>query len=334
MSERMAALVWRGADTAVEQVERPASRAGRAVIDVAFAGICGTDLHICHGEHPRARPPLTLGHEFVGRLAAPAAGLDRGMPVTVEPLLWCGGCTACRRGARHVCDRLRMIGIDEAGGIAEQVSVPTELLVPLPPDVGLRPYAFVEPLAVAVHAVRRGRVGLGDTVLVVGAGPIGLAVALCARLSGAGEVLILEPAPLRRQAAEELGFAVVEPAELAHRQVTGRVRCHVLFDTAAVAPVAATFTDWVDAAQRIVVVGVYGRPVPVDLQAVTFAELEIVGTRVYTRDDLHTAVHLIRDGRFDPAPLITSTVPLVRAADALALLRAGSEIKVLVETAP
>ncbi|WP_249998554.1 zinc-binding dehydrogenase [Actinoplanes sp. M2I2] len=329
----MKALVWRGADVAVMDVPAPDRVPGRALIDVAFAGICGTDLHIRDGDHPRAKPSLILGHEFAGRLAEPAGGLAAGTPVTVEPLLWCGRCPACRSGARHVCERLRMIGIDEPGAVAEQVSVPAELLLPLPATMDLRFGAFVEPLAVAVHAVRRSRLRLGEVAVVVGAGPIGLAVATCARLAGATEVLVVEPAEMRRERARELGFTVVDGATLTAAREAGEGVGQVLFDTAAAPAVAAATTGWIDPGGRIVLVGVYSRPAPVDLQRVTFAEIEMIGTRVYRRDDLETAIRLLDSGAVDPRPLLTRTVPLAAADTALDLLRAGSEIKVLIEVA-
>ena len=321
----MDALIWDGAGTAVGTAPRPASTPGRAIVDVAYAGICGTDLHICDGDHPRAQPGLVLGHEFAGRLAEPVGGLAAGTPVTCEPILACGECRPCRGGHRHVCDRFRMIGIDEPGGLAEQVSVPADLLLPLPPGLDLRYGAFVEPLAVAVHAVRRSRLRLGETAAVVGAGPIGLAVATCARLAGAAGVLVVEPAPARQELARTLGFAVVEGS--------GRMDCEVLFDTAGVPPVAAAVTGWVNTGGRVVVVGVYARPAPVDLQRVNFGELELIGTRVYTRDDLATAIRLLDSGAVDAGPLLTRTLPLAAAAGALDLLRTGQEIKVLIEVA-
>jgi (R,R)-butanediol dehydrogenase/meso-butanediol dehydrogenase/diacetyl reductase len=331
MPETMNALVWRGADVVVTEVPRPRASAGRALIDVAFAGICGTDLHICDGTHPRAKPGLVIGHEFAGRLAAPVHALDAGTPVTVEPLLWCGTCAACRGGMRHVCDRLRMVGIDEPGGVAEQVSVPAELLIPLPAGLGLRHGAFVEPLAVAVHAVRRSRLRLGETVAVVGAGPIGIALAICARLAGAQEVLVAETAPGRRELAHRLGFTVVDSEDLAARRRQGESTCDVLLDATGAPAVAAGFVSWVNPGGRIVLVGVHSAPAPVDLQRLTFSEVEVIGTRVYLREDLEVAIRLIAGGAVDPEPLLTSTVPLSAAAGAVELLRAGSEIKVLIE---
>jgi (R,R)-butanediol dehydrogenase/meso-butanediol dehydrogenase/diacetyl reductase len=334
MSDLMTAFVWRGGEeVAVEEVPRPRAAEGEALVDVAFAGICGTDLHICAGEHPRAEAPLVLGHEFVGTLHADADGFVAGQPVAVEPLLNCGRCTPCRTGRSHVCERLRLIGIDVPGGVAEQVAVPVSRLIPLPDSLDLRPAAFVEPLAVAVHAVRRSGSGLGDPVMVAGAGPIGLAVACCARLAGAGAVFVSEPAAPRRRAAEELGFTTLDPKdpESDLRARTGGEGASLVFDTAAHPAVAAHITSWTATGGRIVFVGTYGAPAALNLQDVVFRELETIGCRVYTRRDMETAVSLIADGRFDPAPFITSTVALSEAPTALEKLRSGDELKVLID---
>jgi (R,R)-butanediol dehydrogenase / meso-butanediol dehydrogenase / diacetyl reductase len=334
MPDGMAAFVWRGGDdVAVEEVPRPEGGDGWAVVDVAYAGICGTDLHICAGEHPRAEAPLVLGHEFVGHLASDAGGLAAGQSVAVEPLLNCGHCTPCRTGRSHICEQLRLIGIDVPGGVAEQVRVPESRLIALPDGVELHAAAFVEPLAVTVHAVRRSQLGLGDTVMVAGAGPIGLGVALCARLGGAGEIFVSEPSPARRGVAEELGFTLLDPedprADLSER--TGGELAAVVFDTAAHPAVAAGLASWTAVGGRIVFVGTYGKPTALDLQDIVFRELDTVGCRVYTRADMETAVSLIATGRFDPSPLITGTVPLADAPAALDRLRSGEDLKVLID---
>jgi (R,R)-butanediol dehydrogenase / meso-butanediol dehydrogenase / diacetyl reductase len=330
----MAAFVWRGGhDVGVEEVPRPAAGDGWAVVDVAYAGICGTDLHICAGEHPRAEAPLVLGHEFVGRLAQDAGDLAAGQPVAVEPLLNCGHCTPCRTGRSHVCEQLRLIGIDVPGGVAEQVRVPERRLIALPEDVALHPAAFVEPLAVTVHAVRRSRLRLGDTVMIAGAGPIGLGVALCARLAGAGEIFVSEPSPARRRIAEELGFTLLDSGdprgdllERTHGELAA-----VVFDAAAHPAVAAALASWTRVNGRIVFVGTYGKPTALDLQDIVFRELDTVGTRVYERADMETAVAMIATGRFDPSPLITGTVALADAPAALDRLRSGEDLKVLID---
>lgn len=333
MSGEMRALVWRGPnDVAVEKWPVPQPADGWGLVDVAYGGVCGTDLHICVGEHPRAQPPLLLGHEFVGRLRKSVGGMSAGTPVAVEPLLWCGDCGACRRGDVHVCANLRLLGIDAPGGIAEQAAVPIERLIALPQAVDLQLAAFTEPLAVAVHAVRRASLRIGDEVAVAGAGPIGLAVAQCARIAGAGAVYLSEPSMPRRQVAGRLGTAVLDATDpdgdLAER--TGGNGVDVVFDTAAVAPVAASLTRWVRVSGQIVLVGTYSTPTPVDLQSVVFREISMIGSRVYTRQDIERAVNMIASGTFDVSPLVTSVVALDEAPQAIARLKGGSDIKVLI----
>ncbi|WP_084963937.1 zinc-dependent alcohol dehydrogenase [Thermoactinospora rubra] len=320
------ALVWNGGhDVVVREEPRPAVPDGWALVDVAYCGLCGTDLHICAGEHPRAKPGIVIGHEISGTVHADAAGLPAGTKVVVDPLLPCGRCGPCRNGRPHTCASLRLIGIDAPGGAARQVAVPADRLIPVPPTADLRHLAFAEPLAVAVRAVRQSGLRLGQTVIVAGAGPVGLAVALCARRAGAGDVVVAEPSPLRRGLAAELGFESVESF--------GDLSADVFFDAAAHPAVAAGMTAATAPAGRIVLVGVYGTPAAVDLQAVTFKEITLIGTRVYSRDDIRTATEMICAGQVDPEPFLTGTVPLEEAAGAIADLRAGRQVKVLVRGA-
>ena len=314
----MRALRWDGpGEVHAVDVERPQARDGWAVVDVAYSGLCGTDLHICSGHHPRAVPGLVLGHELSGTLAD-------GTRVVVNPLLSCGHCVTCLAGRPHTCANLRLLGIDAPGGAAEQVAVPVANLVPLPADADLAAAAFAEPLAVAVRAVRRSRLALGEDAVVVGAGPVGLAVALCARQAGAGRVLVVETAPARQEVAARLGL------EVAGEHVPDAV-APVVFDCASHPAVAARLGALAAPAGRVVLVGVYPGLTPVDLQAVTFKELEVVGTRVYSRDDLVTAARMITSGAFDPRPLLTRTVTVDEAPAAIDALASGRDVKVLVQ---
>jgi (R,R)-butanediol dehydrogenase / meso-butanediol dehydrogenase / diacetyl reductase len=324
VTEPIAALVWAGGTTVtVEERPRPRAGDGQVLVDVAYCGLCGTDLHICAGEHPRAQPGIVLGHEISGRLHTGAAGLAAGTKVVVDPLLPCGTCRPCLGGRPHTCANLRLLGIDVPGGAAEQVAVPADRVVPVPDDADLRRLAFAEPLAVALRAVRRAGLAIGEEVTVAGAGPIGLAVATCARLAGAGRVLVAEPVPGRRRLAADLGFEVTKAMD--------GTQAEVVFDAAAHPAVAAGLAEAVAVGGRVVLVGVYGRPAHVDLRSLTFKEVTVLGTRVYSRDDLRVATAMVAEGRFDPAPLITRAVPLADAAAAVDDLRAGREVKLLVQ---
>lgn len=189
---------------------------GQVRVDVAYTGVCGTDLHIFHGDmDARVAAPQVIGHEMSGRIAAPGAGVTGwavGDPVTVMPLEWCGTCPACRAGHSHVCQNLTFIGIDAEGSMQQSWTVPARTLVALPPALGLREAALVEPTAVAVHDVRRAEVAAGEQVLVVGGGPVGVLIAVVARHAGA-DVLVAELDSARRAPAESFGLRTVDPSE-------------------------------------------------------------------------------------------------------------------------
>ena len=314
---------------AVESRPPVEAAAGEVAVDVGWVGLCGTDLHIVEGSHPRASFPLVLGHELVG-IARSGPSTDR--MVVVDPLIACGRCAACALGARHVCANLRLIGIDRDGGLAGRVVVEPDRLHEVPGGLDPVVAALAEPLAVAVHATRRAAVGPDDRVVVMGAGPIGLLLALAARRAGAATILIGEPTPARRAIAAAVGFDTLDTedplADLGRR--TDGWLADVAFDAAAVPAVAALLPQLVRPAGRIGLVGTYSRPVELDLQAVLFRELTIVGNRVYEPGDIDAALAILAD---DPAafrPLITEVVALDRAPAAFDRLRAGDGVKFLV----
>jgi len=302
-------------------VKPPEPRPGWALVNVAYAGLCGTDLHICHGQHPRAQPGVVLGHEVAGRLHEPARGWPAGTAVMVNPLLACHDCRSCRNGRTHVCERLRLLGIDAPGGAAECIAVPEDQLVQLPPGLDLRIAAVIEPLAVAVRAVRRGGLRLGQRAHVIGAGPVGLLVASCARLGGAAEVTMSEPAARRAAVAADFGFTLAaEPDQ----------RADVVFDCTGHPAVAPTVARWAATSATVVTVGMYPGVADVDLQSVALRELAIVGTRVYTPEDVAAAAELAERDPFGLGRLVTSVIGIDDGSRAIAQLAAGTELKVLI----
>lgn len=324
----MRAMVWRGDRTVeIAEVPRPSPTARWSIVQPAFTGICGSDLHVCRGELARARPDVIIGHEFVGRLAEDSGDLVAGTPVFVNPVLSCGGCRPCRSGHGHVCDRFAILGIDAPGGAAEEVLVPGASVVALPQDMDLRLAALTEPTAVAVHMNRRGEVRMGDSVTVMGAGPVGVLTALCARLGGASVVLV-EPAATRREAAESLGLTTCHPD-----RASSLPKADVVIDAAGHPSVAAALTGLCRTRGRIVVAGVYSEPPKVDLQDVTFRELTLVGSRVYTREDVDTAIGLLSEARFDALALISEVIELEDAPSALERLASASSMKILIDIA-
>jgi threonine dehydrogenase-like Zn-dependent dehydrogenase len=321
----MQAVVWAGeSKVEVRDLPVPEPPPQWALVDVAYAGLCGTDLHICYNEHPRAKPGLVIGHELVGRLTSPLGELRSGAPVFINPLLWCGTCPSCRLGRYHICHRLGLIGIDMDGGAAEAVAVPEDHLLALPAGVEMRRAALVEPLSVAVRAVRRSGMRLGDRVHVLGAGPMGLLVASCARLGGASEVTISEVSPGRARAAQALGLSLVDhdsPQPIAD----------VLFDCTGHPAVSPTVSRWVLPGGLVTVVGAYPGVVPVNLQDVMFREISIVGTRVYSPEDITAAISVVEREGPTLDPVVTAVVPLTEGPWAISALHAGSELKVLLK---
>lgn len=315
----------------VEQREPPDAAEGQVAVDVGWVGLCGTDLHIVEGSHPRARLPLVLGHELVGRAIG---GSLNGRAVVVDPLIADGTCAACVLGERHVCANLRLIGIDRDGGLSGRVVVDADRLHAVPDGLDLTVAALAEPLAVAVHATRRASMGVGDRVVVLGAGPIGLLLALTSRLAGAAIVLVAERSESRRAFAASLGFDILDaedPISDLHRRTAGWL-ADVAFDAAAAPAVAAVLPRLVRPAGRISLVGTYSRPVELDLQAVLFKELTLIGNRVYRPADIDSALAMLAADPELFRPLITEVVPLDRAPAVFDRLRAGDGVKYLVAT--
>ncbi len=302
--------------------DAPEPAAGEVLIAPEYFGVCGTDLHIWEGHHPRARVGVTLGHEFVGRVSSLGGTLPVGTPVFVNPLITCGECPACVDGADHVCTRVRLFGIDADGGAAEAVVVPETNLVALPERDDLLPFALTEPASVCVRAVRRSRQRLGDSVLVVGAGPIGLMIALCARQAGAASVVIAEPHELRRNTARDLGFEAGDS--------WGDRRFAVVYDCTGHPSVAPRILDAVATGGTLVDVGLYRDPTVVDLPSLMRRELTIVGTHVYRPSDVRAAIDLIDSGALPVERLISSVRPLAEINDAFESIVAGNEIKVVI----
>jgi (R,R)-butanediol dehydrogenase/meso-butanediol dehydrogenase/diacetyl reductase len=336
----MTAAVWQGIDQmTVREVPLPEVPPGWALVEVLYNGICGTDLAIVHGAHPRAETGLVPGHEIVGTVVRAAAdGPAEGATVVVEPLISCGRCRACRTGATHVCRDLQLYGIDAPGGLARYVALPPAVLHELPAGVDPRVGALVEPLAVAVHAVTTARVRAGDVVAVAGGGPIGVLTALVARHAGAARVVVSEPSPWRRAVLEDLGFVVVPPGEMLAGVVadlTDGEGADVTFDAAGHPAVAPELTEATRVLGTVVVVGVHKAPAPVDLRAVCFKELAVRGVRVYTRADVERAIELVASGDLGLERLPVQVFPLAEVSQAVAAAASGEDaLKVLVTPQP
>lgn len=313
---------------------------GEAQIAVAYTGLCGTDLHIFHGNmDARVANPLIFGHEMSGTIAAlgeKVTGWSVGAAVTVMPLDWDGTCPACLAGYSHICQNLNFMGIDSPGSLQKLWNVPAETVVALPSSVRLDHAALVEPVAVAVHDVRRSELAPGDRAVVIGGGPIGVLIATVARDFG-GEVLVIEPETNRRQQISDLGFTTLDPRETDQvawvTEWTGGAGADVVFEVSGAASAVLGATDLARVRGTIVVVAIHPSPREINLQRVFWRELRILGARVYERVDFETAAELISLNRIPADLLISRIVPLSETGQAFDELETGRAMKILVDVA-
>ena len=307
-----------GARFALRHAEIRPPGDGEVRLEVAYCGICGTDVHIAHGamDH-RVNVPQVIGHEMSGRVAELGRGVDDfqvGDPVVVRPLDTRGE-TPADKGFSHISRNLKFLGIDTPGAFQESWTVPAFTLHRLPRGVDLKLAALTEPLAVACHDVRRADLNAGETAVVIGGGPIGALVALVSREAGA-EVVISEVNPTRLALASALGFEVVDPRavdvveHVASR--TGGAGADVVFEVSGSAAGALDMTRLASVRGRLVLVAIHPEPQPVRLFDFFWKELELRGARVYEPEDYERAIALLEAGRLPLERLITSVEPLDR----------------------
>lgn len=296
---------------------------GWALMKVSHAGICGTDLNIYAGTHPRAKAPLIMGHEFSGVVAQDCERFPTGTRVTVYPLISCGKCVPCTSGNRHVCNTLGLYGIDAAGGMAEYVAIPQEQLMELPEKVSLKLGAFIEPVAVAVHTLRETGFVPGDNAIVFGCGTIGLCLALTLRQFGAGDMILAENDAARRKLAEELGFETANPEETELNEIVAKYSdgngFDQVYDCAGAASVAAGLLDAVRVKGQIVIVASYRKPPQMPFFKGMAKEASIRFVRVYRQKDFAVAAQMVeKEPLFEK--VITHVLPYEEAQKGFDLL--------------
>lgn len=327
----MKAVRYIGKETVkIEEINIPNINESQALIKVAYSGICGSDMFIYSGTHPRARAPLVLGHEIVGEIAelppSYRGEYKVGDRIVVNPLLFCEQCRPCQSGNIQVCKKLGFTGIDEDGGFAEYVKVNITQLVKIPEGVTYELAAVIEPLAVAIHAVRSSSLRLGDTVMVLGGGPIGFLTAFAAKTSGAARVIVVEPNIYRRNLSESMGFEVLENSkdEKKIKEMIGEDGADIVFDAAGVPDTIDAAVKYCRILGQIVVVSVFKKPAMVELLKFSFAELNMFGVRAYTRQDFKLAIEMV--SKYPQVETVIShKLPLEKAQEGIELIKQGLE---------
>lgn len=333
-----AALLYGPRDIRLGEVARPEPGPGEVVIRVRATGICGSDLHMYTGDRAVDYPQI-LGHEFAGDVVAigeGVAGLAPGDRVTAEPNFSCGVCLYCREGLVNLCINRVGMAINWPGTLAEYAKVPARFVWRIPDSMSYRQGALVEPLMVGVHAVRRGRVRVGDTVAVMGCGAIGLLTVAAAKVAGA-RVFAVDIVPEKLEMARRMG------AEAAFNgrdpEVVERIRALtpasqgplVVFETAGVAATVQQALDLVRAGGRVVLVGLSTRPAQVVPMGVARREVEILGSFIYYAGEFEVGIRLIAEGVVDAEALVGMVVGLDETDAAFRAVEAGSVAKAMVE---
>jgi (R,R)-butanediol dehydrogenase / meso-butanediol dehydrogenase / diacetyl reductase len=338
------AAVFKGVeDIQVEEVPAPEAGAGDIVVRVHACGICGSDLHTYqHGSF--VQPGQVMGHEFVGEVVQvgnEVEGVAVGDRVTASPVVPCMECARCKEGRYNLCGVAWATGIayGRPGGFAEFVQIPSavpgENVFVLGQEVSDEGGALVEPLAVAVHAVRLVEPVEGKTALVLGLGTIGLQVVQVLRARGAGRIIGLDLSTTRIQAASDLGAEALDVSAGAADVLAGALgegdEIDVVFECSGAPAAAAAALEHVRAGGTIVVLGLYDDPVTFDPTALVQREIRLQGSIAYTSEDFREAVRLLSTGEAEVGPLVTHRKPLEQIGDAFSVqLQKDESIKVLV----
>ena len=339
MSDTITAAYYRGDKSfAVEEKKPDQPGPGEVAIRTAFCGICGTDMHVYHGNMD-ARVGLNriVGHEMSGTISAVGDGVDLevGQKAVVRPLDHCGDCPACKAGHQHICHKLKFLGLDTDGAMQEVWVVPAHTVHILPDDLRLDHAALIEPVAVAAHDVRLSELQPGEDVVVIGGGPIGVQVASVARDAG-GMVVLSEVNPHRIAIAEKLGFDVVNPAEVdLAAEIDTRTNekgADVVFEVSGTQPGVDAMTAVAATRGRIVMVAIHAQKPQIDLFRFFWRELKLLGARVYEPEDYEKAIDLVASGGVDADTVITDVAPLKAIQQAFeALDRSPTALKSLIK---
>ena len=309
-----------------EEVPPPELQPGQVLVAVKACGICGSDVHGMDGSTGRRRPPIIMGHEASGVIEATGNGVTDWAPgdrVTFDSTIYCGECAYCREGMINLCDRRRVLGVScedyrQNGAFAEFVAVPPRILYRMPEGLPFEHAAMVEPFSIALHAVRRSPPALNDTVVVVGAGMIGLALVQALSRTGCGQLLVLDVADDRLELAASCG--ATETINSGKQDALGAINSLTNGRGADVSFEAVGLTATVDLALRCLrkggaatLVGNVAPKIEFPLQVAVTRELTVYASCA-SRGEYPACLDMLARGTLKAEPLISATAPLAEGA--------------------
>ncbi|MDD5863384.1 MAG: alcohol dehydrogenase catalytic domain-containing protein [Firmicutes bacterium] len=319
----------------------PVPAPGQVLVRIRMIGICGSDIHVYHGKHPFTSYPVTQGHEVSGEIAAlgeGVTGLTVGQKVTIEPQVVCGHCYPCTHGKYNLCEELKVMGFQTTGTASTYFAVDAAKITPLPQDMPFEEGAMIEPLSVAVHAVRRAGDVTGKKIVVIGAGPIGNLVSQVAKGMGAAQVMVTDVSDYRLELAKKCGadFAVnTRDHEFGAAMVEhfGPDKADIIYDCAGN---DVTMNQAIRCARKgstIILVAVFAGMASVDLAVLNDHELDLNTTMMYRHEDYVKAIEMVEAGKIHLRPLMSKTFPFSQYKQAYEYIDENREtsMKILID---
>lgn len=298
-----------------KEISVPEVKENEVLVKIMNIGICGSDIHVYHGKHPFTKYPVTQGHEVSGEIIELGENITEfniGQKVTIEPQVYCGHCYPCRHGKYNLCEELKVMGFQTTGTASEYFAVDASKVTSLPDDMTFEEGAMIEPLAVAVHGIKRIGDVKGMNIAVLGAGPIGNLIAQAAKAMGAAKVMITDVSDLRLEKAKECGVDVCVNTKTtdfgdAILDAFGQDKADVIYDCAGNNITMGQAIKYARKGSTIVLVAVFAGMAEIDLAVANDHELDIISTMMYRHDDYIDAIRLVNEGKIHLRPLISKT---------------------------
>ena len=291
----------------------PEPEENQVLVKIRKIGVCGSDIHVYHGEHPFTSYPVTQGHEVSGeieKLGSGVKGWKAGQKVTIQPQVVCGKCYPCRHGKYNLCEELKVMGFQTTGVASDYFAVDAAKVTPLPEEMSFDEGAMIEPLAVAVHAVKRAGNVEGAKIAVLGAGPIGILVAQTAKGLGAESVMITDVSDLRLEKAKECGadFCInTKTKNFGEAMVEnfGPDKADVIYDCAGNNITMGQAIQYARKGSTIILVAVFAGTAQIDLAVLNDHELDLNTSMMYRNEDYLDAIRLVKEKKVVLEPLIS-----------------------------
>jgi len=344
-----AALLREYGKIETEEVPVPEYGNDEVLVRVKYASICGSDQHIFKGEfHPRTKLPFIPGHEFAGVIAETGKnvkGLKPGDKVTVDPIIWCGKCAACKAGHYPACTSLKLTGIDMDGGFAEYVAVNQMQIYPLPHNISDEHAALIEVLSIGFHASNRAGLGLQDTILIQGAGKVGQSILQAVKTITRGKVFLADVLEERLDIAKKaypdidcINVNISDPADYIKEATDGR-GVDIAFEAVGhfkevknrTNPVRSSIQS-IKGGGKVCVLGLADEPSPLLMKELIWKEATIIASRV-SHGEFSKTIEAMGKGLLKPEHMVTSILPVEEAMKGFEILDTEPEkqLKVLLK---